>query len=66
MTNLYKPKHGQHDIYDEYIFEERPEFIFHDSCGFESGSTEEMEVVKRFIKEKSAGSRLAEQLHLIW
>ena len=66
MTNLYEPKRGQHDIYDEYIFEKRPEFIFHDSCGFEGGSTEEMEVVKRFIEEKSASNRMAEQLHLIW
>ena len=60
------PKRGKHNVYDEFIFEERPEYIFHDSCGFEGGSTTEMDDVKRFIAEKSGAKTMKGQLHLIW
>jgi hypothetical protein len=55
-----------HNVYDEHIFEKRPEYIFHDSCGFEGGSATEMDDIKRFIAEKSAARSMREQLHLIW
>ena len=60
------PKRGKHNVYDEYTFEKRPEYVFHDSCGFEGGSATEMDDVKRFIAEKSGAGSMAGQLHLIW
>jgi hypothetical protein len=34
--------------------------------GFESGSTEELEVVWKFIGKRSAETELKNQLHAIW
>jgi hypothetical protein len=42
------------------------DFIFHDSQGFESGSTDELELAWKFIEEKSAETKLKNQLHAIW
>ena len=41
-------------------------FIFHDSQGFESGSTEELEIAWKFIESKSLETELKNQLHAIW
>jgi hypothetical protein len=41
-------------------------FIFHDSRGFESGSTKELEVVWDFIEKRSIKTELKDQLHAIW
>ncbi|KAF8335155.1 hypothetical protein F5887DRAFT_1139026 [Amanita rubescens] len=41
-------------------------FIFHDTQGFESGSTEELEIAWNFIERKSAETELKNQLHAIW
>ncbi|KAJ7057333.1 hypothetical protein C8F01DRAFT_1256583 [Mycena amicta] len=57
---------GKHDIEDELVFKSNPQFIFHDSEGFESGSTSQVEKVKEFIKSKSEGRSLPDQLHAIW
>ncbi|KAJ7710260.1 hypothetical protein B0H14DRAFT_3524852 [Mycena olivaceomarginata] len=43
-----------------------PNFIFHDSRGFESGSVKETEKVKTFIAERAASTHLSQQLHMIW
>ncbi|KAJ7866353.1 hypothetical protein B0H13DRAFT_2670770 [Mycena leptocephala] len=59
-------KRGEHNIENQMIFKSNPGFIFHDSCGFESGVIEETEKVKNFIKTRAASSSLAEQLHAIW
>ncbi|KAG2052739.1 hypothetical protein BDR06DRAFT_1009357 [Suillus hirtellus] len=40
---------GNHDITNEMVFKSNPSFVFHDSCGFEAGSEEELESMKRFI-----------------
>ncbi|KAJ7897403.1 hypothetical protein B0H13DRAFT_1718538 [Mycena leptocephala] len=57
---------GEHNIENQMIFKSNPGFIFHDSCGFESGALEETEKVKNFIKTRAASSSLAKQLHAIW
>jgi hypothetical protein len=57
---------GRHDIENELIFKSNPQFIFHDSRGFESGSAEETEKMKDFIGERAKTSKLADQLHAIW
>ncbi|KAF8348741.1 hypothetical protein F5887DRAFT_1129819 [Amanita rubescens] len=56
---------GLHDI-EHQITYPRSNFIFHDSQGFESGSTEELEIVWKFIAKKSAETELKNQLHAIW
>jgi hypothetical protein len=41
-------------------------FIFHDSQGFESGASEEIEIVWKFIEKKSTAIEMKDQLHAIW
>ncbi|KAJ6526126.1 hypothetical protein DFH09DRAFT_171135 [Mycena vulgaris] len=57
---------GLHDINNQLIFKSNPQYIFHDSRGFESGSLEETNKVKSFIAKRAGGNRLADQLHAIW
>jgi hypothetical protein len=57
---------GIHDIEYQLIFRSNPQFIFHDSRGFESGSLEEIETVKSFITKCARSQELSEQLHAIW
>src|ERR1700722_11335797 len=61
-------KRGVHDIRNEITFAANPSFVFHDSCGFEAGSSEEFEKIKDFIVERSPAVRktLADTLHAIW
>ncbi|KAF8323443.1 hypothetical protein F5887DRAFT_903483 [Amanita rubescens] len=56
---------GLHDI-EHQITYPGSNFIFHDSRGFESGSTEELEIAWKFIEKKSAETELKNQLHAIW
>lgn len=55
-----------HDIEDELVFSNLDGFIFHDSRGIESGSTEELEILQEFIRQKSGKRRLEDRLHAIW
>lgn len=57
---------GLHDINNEMIFQSNTQFIFHDSRGFECGSVDETETVKRFLKTRAEAQELAEQLHAVW
>ncbi|KAF7354257.1 GTP-binding protein [Mycena venus] len=57
---------GIHDIKNQLIFKSNPQYIFHDSCGFESGSIEETDKVKSFIAGRAGRVTLSEQLHAIW
>ena len=41
-------------------------FIFHDSEGFESGASREIETVWKFIEKQSTAIELRGQLHAIW
>ncbi|KAF8327980.1 hypothetical protein F5887DRAFT_159461 [Amanita rubescens] len=56
---------GLHDI-EHQITYPGSNFIFHDSRGFESGSTEELEIAWKFIERKSVETELKNQLHAIW
>ena len=58
-------KRGMHDI-EHQITYPGSNFIFHDSQGFESGATQELEVAWKFIEDRSARTRLKDQLHAIW
>ncbi|KAJ7247745.1 hypothetical protein C8J57DRAFT_1673546 [Mycena rebaudengoi] len=57
---------GLHDINNQLIFKSNPQYIFHDSRGFESGSLEETNKVKTFIAKRADRYTLSEQLHTIW
>ena len=41
-------------------------FVFHDSEGFEAGTSKELEVVWKFIEDRSIANELRKQLHAIW
>jgi len=57
---------GLHDIENQMIFKSNRNFIFHDSRGFESGSVDEMELVRAFIAKHAQSTELRKQLHAIW
>ena len=57
---------GLHDINNQLVFKSNPQFIFHDSRGFESGSLREAETVNSFITERAKSTDLPSQLHAIW
>ena len=57
---------GYHNIEDELIFQSNPQFIFHDSQGFESGSVKELDQMKKFLVEKGREMELGKRLHAIW
>ncbi len=57
---------GEHDINDELVFSSNTNFVFHDSRGFESGSEEEVQTMRRFINERANAGTLDERLHAIW
>jgi hypothetical protein len=57
---------GEHNIDNQLIFKSNPEFIFHDSRGFEAGTVNELELVKEFIRDRADTRELPDQLHAIW
>ncbi|KAI6107738.1 hypothetical protein EV401DRAFT_2213051 [Pisolithus croceorrhizus] len=60
-------KRGCHDIKHELVFQSNPRFVFHDSCGFEAGSTEQFEEMKRFVVDHAAMARkVNNRIHAIW
>ncbi|KAG9002016.1 hypothetical protein FRB94_004166 [Tulasnella sp. JGI-2019a] len=56
---------GGHDIECEIIYPSRPGFAFHDSRGIEAGSTEEMDMVAKFIARRSK-SPPKDRVHAAW
>jgi hypothetical protein len=48
------------------IFTSNPQFIFHDSRGFEAGSEDELQIVKSFIEGRAKMTSMEDQLHAIW
>ncbi|KAG1889584.1 GTP-binding protein [Suillus fuscotomentosus] len=59
-------KRGTHEIANEMVFKSNPGFVFHDSCGFEAGSEEEIEKMKKFISDRVHATKLEERIHAIW
>ena len=57
---------GEHTIDDELVFSNHRGYVFHDSRGIESGSTEELEILREFIRRKCGEKRLQHKLHAIW
>ncbi|PPQ87387.1 hypothetical protein CVT25_008291 [Psilocybe cyanescens] len=57
---------GIHDINHPFAFESNPQFIFHDSRGFESGDESQLKEVQAFIEERARSTEPKLQLHAIW
>ncbi|EPQ55222.1 hypothetical protein GLOTRDRAFT_42316 [Gloeophyllum trabeum ATCC 11539] len=57
---------GLHVINHEITYQSNPSFVFHDSMGFESGSTVESNIMLEFIHQRSGELSLADRLHAIW
>ncbi|KAG9312506.1 hypothetical protein JVU11DRAFT_6897 [Chiua virens] len=57
---------GMHDIKNELVFRSNPNFIFHDSQGFEAGSIGEFEQMKEFVSGRAKTAHLKKQIHAIW
>ncbi|KAG9317845.1 hypothetical protein JVU11DRAFT_2071 [Chiua virens] len=57
---------GIHEIENELVFRSNPNFIFHDSQGFEAGSIEEFEQMKHFVSDRAKTTFLKRRIHAIW
>ncbi|KAH9047805.1 hypothetical protein EDB84DRAFT_1460331 [Lactarius hengduanensis] len=57
---------GEHTIDDQLVFSNHTGYIFHDSRGIESASTDELGILKEFIRRKCGEKRLQNRLHAIW
>ncbi|KAG6915999.1 hypothetical protein DXG01_008884 [Tephrocybe rancida] len=57
---------GIHDINRPFVFASNPQFIFHDSPGFEAGDESQLIKVQSFIKERARATDRNKQLHAIW
>ena len=57
---------GIHDIEKQFVFKNNPQFIFHDSPGFEAGNDQELKDVLSFVEKRSKMNNPNEQLHAIW
>ncbi|KAG6914959.1 hypothetical protein DXG01_014242 [Tephrocybe rancida] len=57
---------GVHNIDRPFSFASNPEFIFHDSPGFEAGDKAQLRIVQEFIKKRANATEVNEQLHAIW
>ena len=53
-------------MYDEFSFKSNPQFIFHDSPGFEAGGDKELQEVLSFLQEKAKVNDVKDQIHAIW
>jgi len=53
-------------VYEEFSFKSNPQFIFHDSPGFEAGGEQELQDVLSFLKEKAKAKEVMDQIHAIW
>ncbi|KAH8977788.1 hypothetical protein EDB86DRAFT_2861540, partial [Lactarius hatsudake] len=57
---------SEQNIDDEFVFSNHLGYVFHDSRGIESGSTEELQILQEFIRRKCRERRLGDRLHAIW
>ncbi|KJA18796.1 hypothetical protein HYPSUDRAFT_144590, partial [Hypholoma sublateritium FD-334 SS-4] len=48
------------------VFETNSRFVFHDSRGIESGTTNDIETIQAFISKWAHGRSLNDRLHAIW
>ncbi|KAI6046541.1 GTP-binding protein [Pisolithus marmoratus] len=66
VMNLGTFQRGYHDIENELVFQSNPGFVFHDSCGFEAGTTQQFDQMKNFVVTHAATPGVNERIHVIW
>ncbi|KIO03059.1 hypothetical protein M404DRAFT_631803 [Pisolithus tinctorius Marx 270] len=57
---------GYHDIKHELVFRSNSGFVFHDSCGFEAGTTQQFDQMKNFVRDHAVTRSVNERIHAIW
>ncbi|KAI6156425.1 GTP-binding protein [Pisolithus thermaeus] len=57
---------GYHDITHEFVFKSNPGFVFHDSCGFEAGSTRQFDQMSSFVVDRATTKTVNDRVHAIW
>ncbi|KAH9162500.1 era-like GTP-binding protein [Lactarius sanguifluus] len=67
-NSLLEPtsERGIHDIDRPFAFTSNPQFIFHDSPGFETGDESQLKKVQSFIEKRARSTEVDHQLHAIW
>ncbi|KAH9901759.1 hypothetical protein F4778DRAFT_737580 [Xylariomycetidae sp. FL2044] len=58
--------HGVHDVDEGFEMDSFPGLIVHDSRGFQSGTTREIELLEKFVKKRAGHSDPEEKLNAIW
>ncbi|KAJ7243860.1 hypothetical protein B0H12DRAFT_819606 [Mycena haematopus] len=64
--NVTRMQRGEHDVSDELTFSNHTGYVFHDSCGFECGAKEELQIVQDFIRERLRRRKFEDRVHAIW
>ncbi|KAI6165142.1 GTP-binding protein [Pisolithus thermaeus] len=59
-------RRGHHNIEYELVFKSNPGFVFHDSCGFEAGSTQQFEQMREFVMDRATARSVNKRVHAIW
>ncbi|KAI6045927.1 hypothetical protein EDC04DRAFT_3024834 [Pisolithus marmoratus] len=59
-------QHGYHTIEDELVFHSNSGYVFHDSSGFEAGSIQQFDKMKKFVIDHAAARTLKKRIHAIW
>ncbi|KAF7969973.1 hypothetical protein HWV62_25456 [Athelia sp. TMB] len=57
---------GVSDINQEIICKANPQFVLHDSKGFENGEIENLQIVETFLKERGERADISQQVHAVW
>ncbi|KAI6018394.1 hypothetical protein EDC04DRAFT_454890 [Pisolithus marmoratus] len=57
---------GYHNIEDELVFRSNSGYLFHDSSGFEAGSAQQFDKMKKFVVDHAAARTLKKRIHAIW
>ncbi|KXJ95977.1 hypothetical protein Micbo1qcDRAFT_231121 [Microdochium bolleyi] len=66
VTQESSDDHGVHDIDEGFARDTFPGLIVHDSRGFQSGATEEVDLLERFVKKRASEADASERLDAIW
>ncbi|KAI0866151.1 hypothetical protein F4860DRAFT_459102 [Xylaria cubensis] len=66
VTQESSGDHGVHDVDEGFEMDTLPGLIVHDSRGFQSGATEEIELLERFVKKRAAAPNPEDRLDAIW
>ncbi|KAI1180920.1 hypothetical protein F4777DRAFT_178821 [Nemania sp. FL0916] len=66
VTQESSNDHGVHDVDEGFEMDTLPGLIVHDSRGFQSGTTEEIELLEKFVKKRASAGKPDDRLDAIW